>query len=139
MNDDTLSAYNLYLPGQSGTLVASNSSTPGRLDLIGKEDSIQTYGDILLRDQGGDATGYFSPYTIQISDDANTFVQITTNTITKGSDEWDEDFYYDFPHKKGTIVVYDSEYDDQQILVGSVHGTTLSLNHLYTDSRTYDY
>ena len=139
LNDDTLSSYNLYLPGQSGTLVASKSSTPGRLDLIGKEDSAQTYGDIILRDQGGDAQGYFSPSKMKISDDSNTFVEITSSQITKGSDEWDEDFYYDFPHKKGTIVVYDSEYDDQQILVGSVHNTTLSLNHLYTDSRTYDY
>ena len=139
INDDTLSSYNLYLPGQSGTLVASNSSTPGRLDLIGKEDSAQTYGDIILRDQGGDAKGYFSPSEMKISDDSNTFVEITSSHITKGSDEWDEDFHYDFPHKKGTIVVYDSEHDDQHILVGSVHNTTLSLNHLYTDSRTYDY
>lgn len=139
INDDTSSSYNLYLPGQSGTLVASNSSTPGRLDLIGKEDSAQTYGDIILRDQGGDAEGYFSPSEIQISDDANTFVQITSSHIAKGSDEWDEEFHYNFPSKKGTIVVYDSEYDDQNILVGSVHGTTLSLNHLYIDSDMYQY
>jgi hypothetical protein len=130
MNDDTLSSYNLYLPGQSGTLVASQSSVPGNLELIGKEDSDQTFGSITLKDNGGDAEGYFSPDQIKVSDNTNTFVSIQSNAIYKGSDEWDEDFHYAFPHKKGTIVVYDSEYDDQQILVGSVHGTTLSLNHL---------
>lgn len=119
-----------YLPLTGGTLT-------GRLDLIGKEDSTQTYGDILLRDQGGDAQGYFSPFEIQISDDSNTFVKITSSQITKGSDWWDEDVYYRFPNKKGTIVVYDPEYEDQPILVGSVHNTTLSLYRLHTETDMY--
>lgn len=124
-------------PTQSGTLVVSDSMQPGRLELVGTEDSAQTYGDIILKDASGDAQGYFSPSEMKISDDLNTFVRIDTESITKSSDAWDEDFYYDFPHKKGTIVVYDSEYDDQFILVGSVRGTTLSISHLYIDSTQY--
>ena len=79
-----------YLPLTGGTLT-------GRLELIGKEDSDQTFGSITLKDLGGDAQGYFSPSEMKISDDSNTFVHITSSEITKGSDEWDEDVYYAFP------------------------------------------